>query len=359
MQINAHKILVIDDEPDLELLITQKFRKEIDEDVYHFEFAENGLDGLEKITDNSGFEVIFTDLKMPVMDGLTFLKRLKEKGTLAKAIVISAYDDIENIRSAMNTGAFDFIVKPISFNDLKLTLQKALLEYDNQVKGIEALKKLIEAEKQKEAAILKERLQISRDLHDDIGATLSSISVYSVAAKQRLKNNQINEANTILDNISIDAQEMVNTMSDMVWLINPQKDKMENLFDRIQSFVSNILSAKNILLDFKVDETLKSMKLNMEARKNIFLIIKEAVNNIAKYSACSEVKISVQKQEEELNLTISDNGKGFDVERKNNTGNGLQNMKQRAEMLSGKLDIHSKPGSGTSVYFISPLINLS
>lgn len=169
----------------------------------------------------------------------------------------------------------------------------------------------------------------------------------------------MSEANLILDNISKDAQEMVTTMTDIVWLINPQKDTMEKLSDRIQSFASNVLSAKDILLDINFDESLKSFALNMEGRKNIFLMVKEAVNNVAKYSDYIKVKINLEKQKDELQITVGDNGKGFDVNLKNNSRNGLRNMEQRADALLGKLNIQSKEGSGTSVSLFCTLKKLS
>ena len=120
------KILVVDDESDLELLIKQKFRKKIRENIYEFLFAQNGEDALQKISDNPDLDVILSDINMPVMDGLTLLSRLPEANPMLKAVMVSAYGDMPNIRTAMNRGAFDFVCKPVDFEDLDLTVEKTI-----------------------------------------------------------------------------------------------------------------------------------------------------------------------------------------------------------------------------------------
>lgn len=127
------KILVVDDEVDLETLIKQKFRQKIREKEYDFVFAANGADALEKLQQHPDSDVILSDINMPVMDGLTLLSRLKEGNWLAKAVIVSAYGDMDNIRTAMNRGAFDFITKPVNFEDLEVTMQKTI-EHVAQVK---------------------------------------------------------------------------------------------------------------------------------------------------------------------------------------------------------------------------------
>jgi sigma-B regulation protein RsbU (phosphoserine phosphatase) len=122
------KILVVDDEPDLEALIRQRFRKKIQTEEFQFIFAHNGVDALEKLHQNSDIDLVLTDINMPEMDGLTLLLKLTEHDAVLKAVVISAYDDMENIRKAMNHGAFDFLTKPIDFRDLDVTIDKALRE---------------------------------------------------------------------------------------------------------------------------------------------------------------------------------------------------------------------------------------
>ena len=120
------KILVADDEADLEMLIKQKFRQKIREQQYEFIFAVNGNDALEKIQQHPDIDIVLSDINMPEMDGLTLLSRLSESSPLIKSVIVSAYGDMENIRTAMNRGAFDFITKPINFEDLSLTMEKTI-----------------------------------------------------------------------------------------------------------------------------------------------------------------------------------------------------------------------------------------
>lgn len=120
------KILIVDDETDLEILIRQKFRKKIREQQYEFVFAINGNDALRKIAECPDVEIVLSDINMPEMDGLTLLTKLNETNPLVKTVMVSAYGDMENIRKAMNRGAFDFVTKPVDFDDLELTMEKTI-----------------------------------------------------------------------------------------------------------------------------------------------------------------------------------------------------------------------------------------
>ncbi len=121
------RILVVDDEPDLEVLIRQRFRKQIRENELTFEFAHNGIHALQKLDEHKDITVILSDINMPEMDGLTLLERVGERNNPGiKSVIISAYGDMENIRTAMNRGAFDFLTKPIDFADLELTMRKTM-----------------------------------------------------------------------------------------------------------------------------------------------------------------------------------------------------------------------------------------
>jgi class 3 adenylate cyclase/AmiR/NasT family two-component response regulator len=134
------KILVADDEADLEFLIKQKFRKQIRDQQYEFVFAMNGKQALERIQEHPDIDIVLSDINMPEMDGLTLLSRLHETSPLIKAVIISAYGDMENIRSAMNRGAFDFLLKPVDFNDLELTMGKTLAHVKQIRETLNAIK---------------------------------------------------------------------------------------------------------------------------------------------------------------------------------------------------------------------------
>jgi len=134
------KILVVDDEADLEMLVKQKFRKKIRENTYEFIFAQNGEEALQKIHEHPDLDIILSDINMPVMDGLTLLSRLPEANSLLKAIMVSAYGDMQNIRTAMNRGAFDFVCKPVDFDDLDLTMEKTIIHVKQLQETIKAIK---------------------------------------------------------------------------------------------------------------------------------------------------------------------------------------------------------------------------
>ena len=120
------KILVVDDEADLELLIKQKFRRKIRENVYEFVFANNGQEALDTVHAHPDLDIILSDINMPVMDGLTLLSKVPEANPIVKTVMVSAYGDMENIRTAMNRGAFDFVCKPVDFQDLEVTMEKTV-----------------------------------------------------------------------------------------------------------------------------------------------------------------------------------------------------------------------------------------
>jgi adenylate cyclase len=134
------KILVADDEVDLEVLIKQKFRKQIRERKYEFIFAVNGNDALNKLQQHTDVEIVLSDINMPEMDGLTLLNKLKETSPLIKSVIVSAYGDMDNIRIAMNRGAFDFLCKPVNFEDLEVTMEKTIQHVAQLRKTLQAIK---------------------------------------------------------------------------------------------------------------------------------------------------------------------------------------------------------------------------
>ncbi len=134
------KILVVDDETDLEVLIKQKFRQKIRAQEYEFVFAINGVKALEQLEQHQDVDVVLSDINMPEMDGLTLLTKLNEQNGLLKSVIVSAYGDMDNIRTAMNRGAFDFITKPVNFEDLELTMDKTIKHVSQLRETMKAIK---------------------------------------------------------------------------------------------------------------------------------------------------------------------------------------------------------------------------
>jgi class 3 adenylate cyclase/FixJ family two-component response regulator len=132
--------LVADDESDLEVLIKQKFRRQIRESQFEFVFALNGLEALERLKENPDIDMLLTDINMPQMDGLTLLDKIKAINPILQSVIVSAYGDMENIRVAMNRGAYDFITKPVNFEDLEITMNKTLEHVKQLRETLKAIK---------------------------------------------------------------------------------------------------------------------------------------------------------------------------------------------------------------------------
>ena len=198
------------------------------------------------------------------------------------------------------------------------------------------------------------RNNIASDLHDEIGSTLSSISISSTLIQKKMEGNST-EVNGLLNQISNNTDNMMEAMSDIVWAINSKNDRFDNVVNRMRSFAIEILEPENIQLHMQVSEHLNHVKLNMQQRKNFYLIFKEAVNNIAKYAACTNVWVDIESKGGKIMMKIKDNGKDFssasikEDNRPQFGGNGLVNMYKRASELKGTIEIDSVVGQGTVV----------
>jgi ligand-binding sensor domain-containing protein/anti-sigma regulatory factor (Ser/Thr protein kinase) len=204
--------------------------------------------------------------------------------------------------------------------------------------------------------LIRVRTRISQDLHDEVGATLTSISFLSEVVKQQTGNGQ-SPAHETIEKIGEFSREMIGEMNDIVWAINPTNDKLEKIENRMQNFASPLLAAKNIRFNFHSDGQIKSLSLGMQQRKNLYLIFKEAVNNSAKYAGCKEVNVAIFRENNHIQMEITDDGKGFsfDQENGNRGGNGLKNMKERAVEINAGFSINSVPGGGTSIVIKVPI----
>ncbi|MEP7338232.1 MAG: two-component regulator propeller domain-containing protein [Acidobacteriota bacterium] len=205
------------------------------------------------------------------------------------------------------------------------------------------------------------RRRIATDLHDDIGSSLTQISILSEVLRQRFKpatgtlpNASQQQVNEPLKLIASASRELVDSMSDIVWAINPQKDHLSDLTRRMLTFASDTFIARNIAFDFRAPDEAHDIRLGASLRREVFLIFKESVNNLAKHSGCTEADIEFQINADALTLVTRDNGAGFDLAERRD-GHGLQSMRERAEALGGSFQIVSEPGLGTAVTLSVPL----
>ncbi|HEX5153103.1 MAG TPA: two-component regulator propeller domain-containing protein [Parafilimonas sp.] len=197
------------------------------------------------------------------------------------------------------------------------------------------------------------RSVIARDLHDDIGSRLSSISIISQLASKKKEDTDFNVAK-FYEQVIQGSKEAMELMSDIVWSVNPQNDKLSNMLIRMREYAAEILEAKNISFTINLATQLQNFPLRMAVRKDLYLIYKEALNNLAKYSNCDFVNISILKEHETLIMIIEDNGKGFNIQTVKK-GNGLNNMLSRAAAIKGRLSIQSEINKGTCIRFEMPV----
>lgn len=203
-------------------------------------------------------------------------------------------------------------------------------------------------------AVEKLRNRVARDLHDDMGSTLSTINILSSMAKTKMHTDTV-KTSEYLSKIGDNSQRMMEAMDDIVWSIKPTNDSMQRIAARMREFATSALEAKDIGIDFQVQDEVFDVKLNMEARRDFFLLFKEAVNNAAKYSKATAVCVKLELRHRTLVLLVQDNGEGFDVAAADG-GNGLGNMHKRADSMNGKVRIQSTPGAGTQVTVVIPLL---
>lgn len=254
-------------------------------------------------------------------------------------------ENIEGMRSKNTTQLFINISPPVWrtwWFMSSIMFAVALLIYalhDARVKRLMAVETL--------------RNRVARDLHDDMGSTLSTINILTTMAINKMYADTT-KVSEYLGKISEYSQKMMDVMDDIVWSIKPSNDSMAKITARMREFATNILEAKDIPFDFKVEEDLHDVKLNMEARRDLFLVFKEAVNNAAKYSQASKVLMEVTMDNKKLTLLVKDNGIGFNVAEAD--GNGLGNMQKRADNLRGTVTLQTKKGEGTAVRLVIPVL---
>jgi signal transduction histidine kinase/ligand-binding sensor domain-containing protein len=194
------------------------------------------------------------------------------------------------------------------------------------------------------------RSRLARDLHDDMGSTLSTINILSNIALKQIPLEE-KTSKEYMSTINNSTTQMMESMDDIVWSINPVNDSLVKVLARMKEVAGSVLEPNNIDYQFHTDNAVKDLNFSMEWRRDIFLLFKEALNNIVKYSKARNVSVTLKKSGKSFQLIVEDDGIGFDINARVSAirGNGLKNMKKRAETINGQLDVVSEPGKGTRV----------
>jgi signal transduction histidine kinase len=263
---------------------------------------------------------------------------------LFTCILITAVFSIR-FNNGLNQSVFDSY--PLLFVRIGMLIdivlfQIALLQnwYDQGIQlSLEKLQTQLNAE--------RIRSKLSAELHDDLGASLSGISMYSHLMKSQL-NDSNSPALRSLEIIKDTANELVGKLSDIVWMTNPSEDSLKRLFQRLEEYAHQMASAKNIQVKVNFPDEGMAYDLPIEARRNVYLICKEAINNAVKYSTATMLELDIFQSKDRLNISISDNGRGFDSI-KVKPGNGLANMVKRAEEIGADFKILTDINQGCKI----------
>jgi signal transduction histidine kinase len=205
-----------------------------------------------------------------------------------------------------------------------------------------------------QAAEQKVKDRIARDLHDDIAASMSGIRILSKVAHQQF-GPKVPEAAPLLEQISKSAQSTLESISDLIWAVKPHPDYLNDMADRMREYAQKFLDAQDIDYQLNIPRNLPVMEMDIESRRNVYLIFKEAINNALKHSACTRMDISLLADAQKMTLLVADNGIGFDLAEKANSGVGINSMHKRAAEIGGELSIVSAKGQGTKIAFALPV----
>lgn len=373
---NPIKILVVDDEPDVQPLVLQMYRKQIKNGEFEFRFASNGFEAIQSFDSNEAIQLVVADINMPGMDGLTLLNHLKERNRIHKTIIATAYADMSNIRTAMNRGAHDFITKPIDFNDLETTIRNANTAVAALYEGLQAKENLAIALLEKEKAQQSEKFKqqflagMSHEIRTPLNAIIGLTNLL-------LKTDQTDIQQKYLSTIKHAGDHLLSIINDILDLAKIEAGKME--LEQISFSLTDICNAVSQTLFFKAEE--KNLAINVVYDHGIPDFVKgdpvrlsqiliNLLGNAIKFTNQGKVQLDVKANPINnanylLEFKITDTGIGIPSDKIDKlfnsfsqadtstnrkfggTGLGLSICKQLVLMHGGEINASSTPGIGS------------
>jgi signal transduction histidine kinase len=361
----SSRILVVDDEPDIEVIIRHKFRQQIREGAWEFLFASNGREALEVVRETADLDLLVTDINMPVMDGLTLLRELNTAGIDLKSIVISAYDDMNNIRQAMNQGAFDFVTKPIDMTDLESTIRKNLAVVSQLKEARQLQMQRVEIE-----AASRAKSKFVADLSHELRTPLNAIVLYSELVLEVAEETGAVE---LLDDI----RKIVQTGKHLVTLVDGILDfskieagKLELHLERFE--VTEMVKGVVDGLRPVFDKNRASLTVKMAGDAGVMFsdqtrvrqTLYNLLSNASKFAREGAVELDVSREGETMVFVVADNGIGMSEEERGRlfqpftqadasvqrrfggTGLGLAITERFCQAMKGSIEVASEPGKG-------------
>ncbi|MDY7007073.1 MAG: ATP-binding protein [Cyanobacteriota bacterium] len=377
----SSKILVVDDEPDFESLIVRNFRKKIKQKELEFIFARDGVEALEILSEELNIDIVLTDINMPLMDGLTLLDNLQEKYPEIKAVIISAYDDMEKIRSAMNRGAFDFLTKPIDFEDLEITIKKTL----ENVRQLKENKRLKQEKDEAQAANRAKSIFLANMSHE-LRTPLNAIIGYSEILLEDARDLGYEDFVHDLDNIHTAGRHLLTIINDILDLSKIEAGKMDIHLEsfKIMALIENVVATIQPL----IEQNSNTLEIICEDNQELIVadpnkmrqVILNLLSNAAKFTENGNISLKVQIinndedcniQNEELTpkkmliLSVADTGIGISKNQMNvlfqpftqadnsttrkygGTGLGLAISRHFCKMMGGDIGVVSEVNKGS------------
>jgi signal transduction histidine kinase len=370
------KVLIVDDEPDIQGMINLKMRRQIRAGKYNFLFASNGSEAIEILKDQSDIQVLVSDINMPVMDGITLISRIKNDFPDIKSIMVTAYGDMDNIRSAMKNGVHDYLVKPVNFDDFELALERALriVEKEKEVKiAKQNAREQLELayEKEKHLNLLKSNFisMVSREYRHPLSVIQSSTDILRTV----LNGSADQTTKKFLGHIDLSIKNMSQILDDVLSFeeidrLEVNKDSVVCISCFIKSIVIEFENLNKMAGRIKYETNKEIIKIPSD-EKMLYLIFMNVLSNAAKFSdSGSEIKISLSELIDKVEIEISDSGygipeedhksifepfyRGTNIKKIPGTGMGLSIVKKCIDKLGGEIEIESKQNKGTTVRLV-------